>query len=201
MSRNSAPSPAAPAAGQRLAARLAGLRRAAGMSLSRLAAATGLTKSYLSKLERGRCTPSISSASRLAAAFGIGIGELLGDTVSNHDLRITRAGGGRPVSADPGETAAAFLTGSPERSRTGLSAFISTPPLAEAERPPPTATHTGDEFLYLLAGRVELAMADRVERLEAGDAAWYRAEIPHRIRSLGETPAQVLILTCNCRAR
>lgn len=184
---------------KQLAARIAGLRAAAGLSLDRVAERSGLTKSYLSKLERGLCEPSISSASRLAAAFGMGVAELLGDTVSDNGLRITRAGTGRPVSSSADAALVEFLTGSPEQSRTGLSAFALRPPLSgEDEKAPPLATHSGDELLYVLAGEVRLWMADRVEDLSAGDSAWYQAEIPHRLGSLGHERARVLIVTCNC---
>ncbi len=190
-------SPTVPA--NQLAARLAGLRAAAGLSLDRLAERSGLTKSYLSKLERGLCDPSISSASRLAAAFSMGVAELLGDTVSDNGLRIARAGKGRLISSAADTAIVEFLTGSPERSRTGLSAFALRPPLSsEDEKDPPLATHSGDELLYVLAGQVRLWMADRIEDLAAGDSAWYQAEIPHRLRSLGHEQAQVLIVTCNC---
>ncbi len=168
------------------------------MSLDRLAELSGLTKSYLSKLERGLCEPSISSASRLAAAFGMGIGELLGDTVSDSGLRIVRAGSSQPLSSATDAAVVEFLTGSPEGSRTGLSAFVTHPPLLSGVDgdEPPTATHSGDELLYVLSGRVRLWMADRVDDLSAGDAAWYRAEIPHRLCSLGRKRARVLIVTC-----
>ena len=53
--------------------RLRTLRRQQSLSLEQLGERTGLTKSYLSKLERGLSEPSISTVLRLAEAYGVGL--------------------------------------------------------------------------------------------------------------------------------
>src|SRR3546814_6755882 len=47
-------------------------------SLEQLSQRTGLTKSYLSKLERGVSEPSISTVLKLAQAYEIGVSQLIG---------------------------------------------------------------------------------------------------------------------------
>ena len=49
------------------------------MTLERLASATGLTKSYLSKIQNSRKLPPIATLSRIAQALGTGIGSFFGD--------------------------------------------------------------------------------------------------------------------------
>ena len=58
--------------------RLRTLRRQQSLSLEQLGERTGLTKSYLSKLERGLSEPSISTVLRLAEAYGVGVSQLVG---------------------------------------------------------------------------------------------------------------------------
>ncbi|PJR06984.1 helix-turn-helix domain-containing protein, partial [Sinorhizobium meliloti] len=58
--------------------RLRALRRQQSLSLEQLGERTGLTKSYLSKLERGLSEPSISTVLRLAEAYGVGVSQLVG---------------------------------------------------------------------------------------------------------------------------
>lgn len=53
-----------------MSALLRAVRQQRGMTLEELAEATGLTKSYLSKVERQRSTPSIAVAMKLARALG-----------------------------------------------------------------------------------------------------------------------------------
>jgi len=62
-----------------LGAHLKVLRAARGMTLDSLAAATGLTKSYLSKIQNSHKLPPIATLSRIAQALGTGIGSFFGD--------------------------------------------------------------------------------------------------------------------------
>src|SRR5688572_11955983 len=82
--------------------RLKRLRELKGITLEELAARTGLTKSYLSKVERGVSVPSISTALRLAEAFETGVGDLFGVTVSNNDFVVVRKDDRKPVSRKGG---------------------------------------------------------------------------------------------------
>src|SRR5690606_10268771 len=70
---------------QNLPYRLKALRRQQRLSLDQLAQRSGLTKSYLSKLERGVSEPSISTVLKLAEAYDIGISELIGVGEENGD--------------------------------------------------------------------------------------------------------------------
>ncbi|MGH8816256.1 MAG: helix-turn-helix domain-containing protein, partial [Achromobacter pestifer] len=72
--------------------RLRTLRRQQSLSLEQLAQRTGLTKSYLSKLERGLSEPSISTVLRLAEAYGVGVSQLVGtdDTAQDEVVSVVR---------------------------------------------------------------------------------------------------------------
>ena len=60
-----------------LGERLAALRRERGLSLTALALKAGVTKGFLSLVERGRKAPSISTLLRLSQAYAIPVGGLL----------------------------------------------------------------------------------------------------------------------------
>ena len=59
-----------------MCALLRAVRQQRGMTLEQLADATGLTKSYLSKVERQRSTPSIAVAMKLARALDVDVAQL-----------------------------------------------------------------------------------------------------------------------------
>jgi transcriptional regulator with XRE-family HTH domain len=61
------------------ATRLRRLRLARGWSIYRLAKESGLTVEGVSKLEEPGRDPRLSTLVKLAAAFGVGVGELLGE--------------------------------------------------------------------------------------------------------------------------
>src|SRR3970040_297660 len=75
-----------------------GLREIKGIPLEELAARTGLTKSYLSKVERGVSVPSVSTALRVAEAFETGVGDLFGVTTSNNDFVVVGKDERKPFS-------------------------------------------------------------------------------------------------------
>lgn len=54
-------------------------RRALGMTLDQFAEEAELSPNYLGSIENGQRDPSLSTVQRLADAFGVSIGELVGD--------------------------------------------------------------------------------------------------------------------------
>jgi transcriptional regulator with XRE-family HTH domain len=54
-------------------------RQARGMTLDQLAEEAELSPNYLGSIESGKRDPSLSTVQRLADAFGVSIGELVGD--------------------------------------------------------------------------------------------------------------------------
>lgn len=165
------------------------LRVQAQLTLEDLAVASGLTRSYVSKIERGVSTPSISAALKLAQALGLSVEALFGDLPGDDPVSITRRAE-RSLAADT-SGASVLVTGNTAGHR--MLAFELTP--AEAgERGHPMSRHTGEEMLYVLAGVVNLKLAHRNETLEAGDCAHFSAAVPHRITRLGDAPARVLVV-------
>ena len=54
-----------------MGARVRALRRERGLTIEQIAAATGLTKGFISQLERDRTSPSLSSIARICDALGV----------------------------------------------------------------------------------------------------------------------------------
>jgi quercetin dioxygenase-like cupin family protein len=67
-------------------------------------------------------------------------------------------------------------------------------PTDEPVRNHPMSHHEGEEILHVLKGRIMLQLASRTETLSAGDTAHFNAGIPHKITSVGKTPASVLLV-------
>ena len=56
--------------------------------------------------------------------------------------------------------------------------------------------HEGEEWLYVLSGTLQLALADEVYTLSPGDAAHFDARLPHRLRALHGIDAELLLVAC-----
>lgn len=52
------------------------------MTLEELAHATGTSASYLSRIERGKVSPTLDAVAKIAAAFSLPPGKLLDDTLN-----------------------------------------------------------------------------------------------------------------------
>jgi transcriptional regulator with XRE-family HTH domain len=78
--------------------RLRFLRTNKGLTQTQLAKLTGLDQSHISKLETGATKPSYDTLTRLAAALGVTVADLLGELCEAR-------GDSEPESAADGKTA------------------------------------------------------------------------------------------------
>ena len=53
---------------------------------------------------------------------------------------------------------------------------------------------SGEEFLLVLKGAIEVQVGERQFRLDAGDSLYFDSELPHRMRTVGRTQAEVLVV-------
>lgn len=163
------------------------IRIQSGLTLEVLAQASGLTKSYVSKLERGASTPSVVAALRLSKALGVQVEEIFGAETARESISISKAQARAPLSAGVPQIVSGAL---PDHKMT---AFVLQPAEAHA-RKRPMSHHEGEEILYVINGKVAFEIDGRVEMLSAGDSVHFDSRIPHKIQSDGDAAAQVLII-------
>ncbi len=165
------------------------LRVQAGLTLETLARAADLTRSYVSKVERGASTPSIGAALKLARALKVPVEELFGAPSDTDPVTICRAADARAPQPVQGEPRVVAGTSPGHR----MLAFVLQPG-RERGRGHPMSHHEGEEILYVLRGTIHLQLADRTEILSAGDCAHFNSTVPHKITSQGDTQAEVLLV-------
>ena len=163
------------------------LRIQSGLTLEALARASSLTKSYVSKLERGASTPSVDAALRLAKALAVQVEEIFGEATEHEPVSISRARTRAPLGSGTPQVVSGTLPGH------RLTAFVMQPALAPTHRRP-KSHHEGEEILFVLKGKVAFEIDGRVEMLAAGDSVHFDSRIPHRIRSGSNVKATVLII-------
>lgn len=169
------------------------LRELKGVTLERLADQTGLTKSYLSKVERGVSVPSVAAALKLADAFEVNVGDLFGVSAPEHDYVVVRKNERKPFTR-PGQRSAAHLEAvTPGLAHGLLEAFVTHPP---HKRPPndKRVQHRGQELVYVLKGEMEMSFPHTSIRLSEGDCLVFNGRLPHHTLSLGKQPAEALIV-------
>lgn len=165
--------------------RLRHIRQEKGMTVEALAAAAGLDKGFLSRLERGAKQPSVETVLRLSAALDVPVGQLFGEQTAEDTVRISRAAG-REHNDEGGGYSFALLT--PRGSLMEGFLFEVGPDFTGSGQ-----QHDGEEMFFVLAGTVEMRTPDRSYVLEPGDCAYFPGHLAHSMRRIGSAPATAII--------
>ncbi|MFE3074288.1 helix-turn-helix domain-containing protein [Streptomyces sp. NPDC059247] len=169
------------------------LRKERLMSLDVLAERTGVTKSYLSKVERGQSTPSIAVTAAIARALGVPLDTVFVDADGlGTGVTVTRAAERRALT--PADEAGSRYEGiALEAAGKQMTPFM-LHPAHEPDRSP-FRDHPGEEFLFVHTGRAALLFPSGAVELEPGDSVYFDATTPHKVRTLSPGPrASVLLL-------
>ena len=171
--------------------RLKLLRKKLGISLEALAEKSGMTKSYLSKIERGLNTPSIAAALKLAKALNVKVEELFSEESARLDsYSLVRSDERQSLAANDQSLGYAVLAH--QVGERSMLPFMIYPPADFIDKA--FKEHTGEEFLFVHEGQVEVDFMNERVLLNRGDALHFNAQKPHRIRSAGEQQAQLLVV-------
>jgi transcriptional regulator with XRE-family HTH domain len=159
--------------------RLRKTRTRRGLTLTQLAALTGISKSTLSRLEAGQRKPSLELLLPIAQAHQLPLDELVG-TPELGDPRIRlrpRARNGRVVVP---------LT----RDAAGIAAWKVVIPPEKNE--PELRTHAGHEWLYVLSGQMRLILGKHDITMGPGEVAEFDTKLPHWFGPASDEPVEIL---------
>lgn len=181
---------------ERVGGRIRDMRRARSFTLVQLAEAAGLSHPFLSQLERGLASPSMASLERIARALGTSQVELLsvdeprrprGSARDIADpISVVRAGSG---------TVGPYSEGTARMLVEGARAFHPMEYRGDNVEFRDSFTHAEEEWMYVLAGRVEVDLGDRSPLyFGPGDAVYLTGGVAHRLRSSDGGEFRVLIV-------
>ncbi|WP_328393471.1 XRE family transcriptional regulator [Streptomyces sp. NBC_00390] len=187
--RGTGPLPAegtAPAEGlPHVAPRLRDLRRRRRLTLEAAARRAGLSPAHLSRLETGQRQPSLPMMLALARIYGTTVGDLLGELPPEREA-VIRAGRREPAASDGWTYQQA---GAPGRAMQALRVVV--PYGAQGDM---VRVHPGEEWLYVLEGRLRLSLGDFVQELAPGDSAHFDSLTPHRLAAATPDGAELLFV-------
>ncbi|KND25102.1 helix-turn-helix domain-containing protein [Streptomyces acidiscabies] len=168
-----------------MAPHLRALRRRASLTLEAAARSAGLSPAYLSRLETGQRQPSLPMLLALARVYGTTVSELLGETSAVRDA-VVRAGDMEPTEAGGWTYVQAGAAG------RGMQALrVRVPHGAQGDI---VRVHPGEEWLYVLKGRLRLTLGDSTHLLDPGDSAHFDSLTPHRIAARDESGVDLLFV-------
>jgi transcriptional regulator with XRE-family HTH domain len=159
-----------------IALNLRKIRAASGMSLSKAAEATGVSKAMLGQIERGESSPTIATLWKIAKGFHLPLSRLIGESVQeqaaeNIPFRTVQFPGSIAVKIvfpfDPGLGAETFK--------------ISLKP-GQSHVSQPHETGVCEE-VFVLQGELEVLRAEQWVALRTGEGLRFKADQTHGYRA------------------
>jgi transcriptional regulator with XRE-family HTH domain len=181
---------------EQIGIRLREVRKARAMTLDQLAARTGFTKSYLSKIENSRKVPPIASLAHISQALDTDIAYFFQNAnvsvVEDENVSFVRAGERQPIVRGGTSFGYDYETLAHKKRHKRMEPFVFTFPSHISKEV--FFEHEGEEFIFVLSGRVEFEAGKRKYVLETGDSLYLDSSIPHRGRSLGDEAKALVVI-------
>jgi transcriptional regulator with XRE-family HTH domain len=170
---------------------LRSLREQKGMSLRALAGRTSFSASFLSQIENGQCSPSISSMEKIAHALGVTLGQFF-LSANQQAVNIVRAGDRAHMALEWSRAEIASLGSLTNGSQFRVSMLTIKPGGFTGKQATPSIS---DEFAMVFAGRVILKLQDGEQILERGDSVTITTGATRQWRNESDSFAEILIIS------
>jgi quercetin dioxygenase-like cupin family protein len=162
------------------------------MSVRRLAALTNFSPSFISQVENGQASPSISSMERIAGVLGVTLGEFFAAASEGEAELIIRPGERLQMESGWSQGQVEAL-GPMTGGRQLEPVLITLEPGGRSGKHP--YAHAVEEFGLVLEGKVSLTLGPRQHELGPGDAVTIRPDELRLWRNTGTAPARFLIVS------
>jgi transcriptional regulator with XRE-family HTH domain len=189
-------------------------RKARQWTLEQFSEKTGLSKSFLSQIERGNAEPSITSLKKIAAQFGYSVVNLFpngqgadeswgyNNRIAGHpsnnnsyikDVAVVRAGKRKRIALPGSNVVYDLMTPDMKRKLEVMYMRVSRGKSSGEE---PMLDSPGEKLCIVMKGVLELRVGEEVYRLEQGDTLYYPAHVPHSWQAIdGDSIEVIWILT------
>jgi transcriptional regulator with XRE-family HTH domain len=170
------------------------LRGNKGLTLQKLEEITGLSKGYLSKIERSEKSPPYTTLNKIAKALGVDVSFLISANVGQiDDPRVTFVKRNKGKFVESGGKFYGYQYQSLASGKPGKNMV---PYIIEPSHDlKPYFQRDGEEFIYVLEGTHEFIYDGKIFIMEQGDSIYYESNVQHSGRSLGEKRAKLLAIT------
>ena len=162
------------------------LRKEKNITLKTLANETGLSSAYLSQIEKGEVIPPVAVILQISRALEIDSSILLKEEKAKvgKDSEL----GYRKRTEDY-----TYQTLTPEAAHKRLKAFkVFIDPRSDHKGV--SYQHQGEEFIYVLKGKVEVTVGENKNTLSPGGCIHFNSSIIHKLRNISGEKAELLVV-------
>ena len=173
----------------RLGERIKRKRESLKMHLSDLSKKVGITASALSQIENAKAFPSIVTLKTIAESLYTTVGELIGENETLTKNPLIKSGELKYVKVNTCGTTLFLLSHHDygKQMEPYMLKFIDNSDSSEI-----MSEHPGQEFIYILEGKLLMTLENNQYVLEKGDNFYYNSNIRHHIKNIGNTSATIL---------
>ena len=172
---------------KQIADRVRELRLISGLTVSEMAARTGISESEYEECEAGNRNLSVAFLYHCALNFGVDMGDILeGRSPKLQSYALTRRGEGQKI--EEAHHMVGYSLASGFRNRIALPLYMEMNYREGAENEKiELVTHEGQECDIVLTGQMKIQIGDHTEILGEGDSIYYDSGTPHGMIAVGGT--------------
>ncbi len=169
-------------------------RESRGITVQQLAERTGFSAALLTQIENRMTSPPLGTLVKIANALDTHVSSFIGGK-EEREFSIVRKAERTTVSRvgmkEGGKSAYTYeALGAGKAGRKMEPFLVRLEPLLD--RNVVRNSHEGEEFIYVLVGKVEIFLDKYSDVLHEGDCAYYNSSIPHHVHSAEEREALIL---------
>lgn len=167
--------------------RLKRLRMINSLTQEELASRADLTKGYISQLENDTTCPSIATLKDIVDVFGISMQEFFAEPAKREDVVFGAEARVQSTDDDDGVKVELLVPGAQNRD---MDPVLVT--LGPGEEMDEQDYHEGEEFGYLLQGKIQLRLDDNLYKVNKDECFYFSSGKKHAVKNIGKTEAKIL---------
>jgi len=168
-----------------IGAKLRATRRAQGLTIGNVAEATGLTKGFISRVERDETSPSVATLLMLCEVLSLPIGRLF----EAPDREVVRLADAPRVNLGGTGVVERLMS---SRAESGVQLLRSHLDVGASGGPDLYTINCESEVVHVLSGALRLRFATEEVLLAAGDALTFAGRDPHTWVNAADGPTDVI---------
>ncbi len=177
-----------------ISGRIKELREILEIDESEVCRAAGVSAEEYREIEDGKRDFSATFLIKVAEVLGVDVTDLLtGESPKLSGFTVSKSGEGLSINRREGfeYKNLAYLF----KNRLGEPFYVKAPYREEEQNKPiAMSTHEGQEFDYILKGKLKVQIKDKTVTLNEGDTIYYDSASPHGMIAVGGAPCEFLAI-------
>jgi len=167
---------------QSLGERIRRMRERQHLNIEQLAEKTGYKEEYLNKIEEGKISPPVGALISVSRALAVDSKALLSEDEKKRRqsyLKRTKAYAYRSLTPDAQDKHLwAYLVALEPKKQHEMVAY----------------KHEGEEFMYVLEGKVEVTVGEEAKQLKKGQTIHFNSGVNHNLRNLNSKDSKLIVV-------